>query len=286
MPQLFDRKCVLIAGQAPPNNFVQVTPDALKIEGLRIDFSIEKDNKPKPNKCDIEVYNLNAKHRGQLDQKGIRVILQAGYAATVAQIFSGDARFINSEKHGPDWITKFECGDGERSYSYARVSESFPPGTSIQTVIGSIVKAAQLDPGNAMQKANQLTRQFIDGYVSHGLAATELTRILEPEQLNWSIQDGRIEVLAPSESLIPSGDVPLISDKTGMIGSPSYGTGEKTKGPAFLKVKSLLQPLIRPGSKFELRSQILNGFYKAIKVRQTGSTHGNDWYSEIEAVPT
>ncbi len=282
MPKLFNRKCVLIAGKSPPNNFVQVVPTAIKIEDLRIDFSIEKDDKPQPNRCSIQVYNLTPLHRGQLDQKGIRVILQAGYEGTIAQIFSGDARFINSDKVGPDWITKFECGDAERAYTFARVSQSFGAGTTVKDVIGAVVNQLQVDPGNALQVAQKMSRSFANGYVAQGTASTELTRLLEPAGFDWSIQDGRIEVLGLLDTV--TAEVPLISATTGMVGSPEFGTGEKLKGPAFLKVKSLLQPRLRPGQKFEIRSRSQNGFFKCRKVRHVGSTHGGDWYSEIEAI--
>lgn len=284
MGQLFDRACVLIAGQSPPDNFVQVVPDALKIQGLRVDFSIEKDDKPPPNHCVIQVYNLNEKHRGQLDQKGIRVILQAGYFGAVSQIFSGDARFINHTKTGPDWITKIECGDAERAYTYARMSQTFGKDTSVQDVIKAVVNQLQVDPGNALQKAQNLTRSFVNGYVAHGLASNELTRILDAENLTWSIQDGRIQVLELLETVPDSGDVPLISAQTGMVGSPEFGSGEKLKGPGFLKVKTLIQPRIFPGAKFQVRSRGQNGFFKCRKIKFDGSTFGNAWYAEIEAV--
>lgn len=284
MAQLFNRQVTLLVGNPPQvDNYVLTTPNALKIEKLRIDFDIEKDDKPKPGKAKVEIYNLNAAHRSQLEAKGLRVILKAGYPGTQAQIFSGDSRYGNSEKHGPDWITKLECGDGERSFTQARVSESFGAGSSITDVIRSVGKATQLDTGNLLEKAQDIVRTFSDGYVAHGLASTELTRLLEPAGLNWSIQDGRIEVLDLLET-ITAGDVPLISKDTGMVGSPEFGTGEKLKGQAFLKVKTLLQPGIRPGSKFELRSLAIRGFFKCRKVKHTGSTHGGDFYSEIEAL--
>jgi hypothetical protein len=284
VPTLFDRRVTLFAGKPPvPGNFVSA-PNVLRIEKLRIDFKITKDDKPNPNKCEIEVYNLSEKHRGQLEEKGVRVALMAGYADTQAQIFSGDARYVNSEKHGPDWITKFECGDSERAFASARVSQSFGPGTSAKDVFGAIRTAMGVDGGNLLDKAKGIVRVFADGYVAHGLASTELTRLLEPENLGWSMQDGRIEVLGLMETL--SGEVPEIGARTGMVGSPEFGTGEKisAKKQAFMKVKTLLQPNLRPGMKFFLQSLKFSGFFKCRKVEHHGSTHGGEFYSDIEAI--
>lgn len=288
MAQLFDRIVTLYVGTGDksfkdlPNGMQQITFDALKVQRLRLDFDIEKDNKPGPNKAKIEVYNLNAEHRKAVQVKGVRILLSAGYPGTQAQIFSGDLRFGNSEKHGADWITKLECGDAERALTQGRISESFNPGTAISDVIGSLVKAMKIDGGNLTQKAKSMVRTFADGHSVHGLASAELTRLLEPEGLEWSVQDGRIEVLGIAETV---GDqVPLISADTGMVGSPEYGTGEKLKGESFLKVKSLLQPAIRPGSKFHVKSKSIDGDFKCRKVKLVGSTHGGDFYSEIEGI--
>ncbi len=284
MAKLFNRKCVLIAGKSPPDNFVQTVPDAIRVENLRIDFSIEKDDRPQPNKCEITVYNLNETHRGELNAKGVTVILSAGYEDTVAQIFKGDARYINSEKHGTDWITKFECGDGERACTFARVSQKFGPGTSVKDVLLAAVKKLAVDPGNAQKIAEDSVRSFTDGYVMHGLASNELTRILEPAGFDWSIQDGRLQILELLDTINDENTATLISADTGMVGSPEWGTGEKTKGQAFMKVKTLLQPALRPGSMFKLQSRNQTGFFKCRKVKHTGSTHGGAWYSELEAI--
>ncbi len=285
MATLFDRKCQLVVGRQPVSSTDAVTADAMVIENLRVDFSIEKDDKPQPNKCEISVYNLTPEHRGQLTGKGIKVILSAGYAETIAQVFSGDARFINSDKKGPDWITKFECGDAERAYANARVSESFGKGTTMKNVLSSLMgsfKKFGIDPGNSDKVSTEITRNFPNGHVAHGLASTELTRILTPAGYDWSFQDGRVEILQQTQTV--TDEVPFISARTGMIGSPEFGTGEKLKGPAFLKVRTLLMPGIRPGQKFTIESKQQNGDFKCRKVKYTASTHGGDWYCDIEAI--
>lgn len=281
MTILYDRRCVLQVGKAPPSNYVQQVPDALKVDGLRMTFKITLDDRPEPNSAEIAVYNLSKDSRAQLQGKGFRVILSAGYAQSVEQILSGDVRLFDHQRVDTDWVTKIEVGDGERAFKYARMSESFGAGTSMRDVISRAIKAVGQDPGNALQVAQKIAGDFATGYVAHGRAALELTRLLEPAGYTWSVQGGRLQILGPDDYTAEEG--PLVSPDTGMIGTPEVGSPEKKGEPAVLKVRSLLLPRMRPGQRFEVRSSAKSGTFKASKVVHTGDTAGNDWYTEIEA---
>lgn len=282
MSVLYDRRAILQVGRPPPDNFVQVVPDALTIDGLRTTFKLTLDDKPEPNNAEIAVWNLSADSRAQLDGKGFRVILAAGYGTNTEQIFSGDVRRFDHQRIGPDWVTKIEVGDGERAFNHARISESFGAGTAVRDVLRKAIAAMQGDPGNALQKIQGIAGDFVTGYVAHGRAALELTRLLEPQGYTWSVQGGRLQILGPNDYTDEIG--PLVSPDTGMIGTPEVGSPEKKGQPAVLKVRSLLLPRMRPGQRFELRSSAKSGTFKARKVVHTGDTAGSEWYTEIEAI--
>jgi len=278
---LYDRRCVLQVGQPPPDNFVLLVPDALKIDGLRTTFKLTLDDKPEPNAAEIAVWNLSADSRAQLNGKGFRVILSAGYSTATEQIFSGDVRRFDHQRIGPDWVTKIEVGDGERAFKHARISESFKPGAQLRDVLAKTIGAIGQDPGNALAKIQNIAGEFAGGYVAHGRAALELTRLLEPQGYGWSLQNGRLQILGPGEYTDEEG--PLVSPDTGMIGTPEVGSPEAKGKPAVLKVRSLLLPRMRPGQRFELRSDAKRGTYRASKVVHSGDTAGAEWYTEIEA---
>lgn len=281
MTQLFARRCVVQIGKPPPNNYVQVVPDALKIEGLRTTFKLTLDDKPEPNNAEIAVWNLSPDSRGAMQGKGFRVILAAGYEEDTEQIFSGDVRRFDHQRVGPDWVTKLDIGDGERAFRFARMSESYGAGTPINEVVKRAIKALQVDSGNALQKIQNVVGEFATGYVAHGRASLELTRLLTPQGFTWSMQNGRLQILGPGDYTDEVG--PLISPDTGMIGTPEVGSPEEKGKPAQLKVKSLLLPRMRPGQRFELRSAAKSGTFRARKVVHSGDTAGQDWYTEIEA---
>lgn len=284
MAQLYDRRVRLTIGQEPKtNNFVQLPPQALVIEGLRVVFRVEKSLRPEPQKVTIAVYNLSPDSQSKLNAKGLRVILEAGYQDSLAQIYAGHTRTADHPKENVDWPSKFECGTNEREISFARISESFQPGAAIGDVVAKCVNALVSDPGNALQKAKELAGTFASGYAAHGAAATELTRLLEPQGLGWSVQDGRMQILGLTETL-PEDPV-LLSSSTGLIGAPQLGAPAIKGGPSLVQMKSLLQPQFRPGGRVLLNSQSRSGVFRITSLVHTGDTHGGDWFTELETLP-
>lgn len=282
MTALFDRRCEVYVGVPPREDvFTLQTVERLRIAGLRIGFKIVRDASAEPNNLELVVYNLSEASRARFEEKGARVVVLAGYGEQLAQLCSGDIRHAQSMKAGSDWVTKIEAGDGERALAHARVSESWRPGTQVSSVVAKAVQALQLDPGNALTKAKEIAGEFSSGYVQHGKASRELSSLLEPRGYTWSVQDGRIEILKATETLPET--APLISPDSGLIGSPEMGTPAKPGSKPVLKIRSLLQPRLRPKQRFELKSRTRSGVFVAQKVTHTGDTFGNDWYTDIEA---
>ncbi len=252
--------------------------------GLRIVFRVTKTNAKAPNTSEITIYNLAQETRAKLQQKGLRVLLEAGYVATgIARVFVGDVRTADPIGDGVNWKMVLKCGDGERSFRFARAAESFAGGTTVGDVVRYCAAQMGLALGNSTTQAAKLSTQLAHGWTSHGAASTELDRILRSVGYRYSIQDGEIQILAPGESLAQT--VPLLSPETGLVGWPEMGSPDKKNKPATLKFKALLMPQARPGCRVQVRSERCpNGVYRALRVEHTGDTRGNDWYSSFESV--
>jgi hypothetical protein len=137
----------------------------------------------------------------------------------------------------------------------------------------------KVDPGNAASAAT--ADSFLTGYVAHGRASTELERLLSARGLEWSIQDGRLQVLPKRGT---TAQVVSLSPDTGLVGSPEYGTPDKKGAASVLKVKALLQPQIKPGGKIRIDSANIHGvFFRVEEVEHRGDTAGGDWYSDAGA---
>jgi len=266
---LFGRRAVLTVGTT-------------QIDGLRVVFKINQSDKPEPNGSEISVYNLSETTRGKIQDQTLPVILEAGYEDNIAQIFSGDIRKdgVSSARSGPDWITTFKSLDGGQAFIESRIQESFKAGTKLGPVLKKLAKSAGVGIGNALTKlaagdpTGALT-EFTEGVTLSGRNSREMERLFRSVGYDYSVQDGQLQVTNIGQATDQT--AVLLSAATGLIGSPEPGAKGLTK------IRSLLQPIIRPRRKLQLSTVELQGFYVARRVLHTGDTHGQSWYSEIEA---
>lgn len=285
MSRLFNRRCVVMAQAPDPSSFVATLPEAAIIDGLRVKFTVKRTLDPSPNESTIQVFNLSPHRRAELQRKGTKVVLQAGYEDGVGQIFSGDARRVENIHEGPNWITKFTLGDGERAFKFARLSETFAPGATVETVVRALAGAMKLDPGNAVEATRAAVGpggldQYATGYAFHGRAADGLNEVFRSLGLTWSIQDGRLQVLRRADVAV--GETVLVSPSSGLIGSPAFGTPKEKDQEPRLTVKSLLQPSVRCGGRIAVESRAVKGQFKVHTLTHEGDTAGGEWYSVIE----
>lgn len=290
MALLFNRRAILQMGD-------------VEVKDLRIAFRIEKSTEKEPTPAEISVWNLSPQTRAKfLRQSSTPVILQAGYVDTVAKIFSGDIarNGISTVRDGPDWVTTFRAGDGLKVYTEKRVRETFGPGTRFEDVVKRLTdqlaknfkdawSRAKSSASAASRKVGARSRlevftEFVNGTTLSGSVQSELDRLLKSVGLEWSIQDGEIQILAPGEFL-PDAPV-FLSTATGLIGSPEPGKPTRNGSGVEVtttKFRSLLQPSIRPRLQARLETATVKGTYGVIKVSHVGDTHGQEWYSDCIA---
>lgn len=289
---LFDRRCKLTIATpvSTENDFSHTTTQVVEVNGgktdninepgMRIQFKIEKSLDKGPNSSEIIVTNLSESRRQSLQTKGQRVLLEAGYRGTgIQRLFSGDIRTVDHIREKADWETKLKLGDGERAWLYARVSESFAPGTRAADVLKKIANATGLDLGNVSSKAALIDKVFDQGWSAGGSALRALDQLITALGKTWSIQDGALQILDPYEALdLP---IPEITPDTGLIGSPEMGSPPSKGKPALLHFKSLLVA-VKPGGKVRLKSSRYSGYIRIHKVTFEGDTHGGPWYSTMD----
>lgn len=260
----------------------------LKISGLRLRFKAVKSLKVEPNTLDLHVFNLSASTRASLQTKGVTVVLVAGYTGTSEVIFAGDARTIDHVRLGPDWDTHIQCGDGEVAYSKSISSFSFGPGAKWTDVVEKLAGDLKVKSGDALEKVRRgdfggAVDSFLQGIAVNGSTVREFDRVMQAAGFEWSIQNGKLQILRPNR--VGDGTAVLLSPSSGLIGSPDHGAPEKDGSPSLLRVKSFLQPALSPGRAVRVESRSLTGLYRCEKVKHEGDTRGPEWYSSVEALP-
>lgn len=283
--QLFNRRVKLTIAPPVAGTFnTQKTQSAMVISDLRVRFKIVRNLRKEPNHSKIEVFNLNGASRGQLQGKGARVWLEAGYDTQLAQAFVGDVRYIDHHKEGAsDWLTSLELGDGERAFVHGRVKASFKKGTTKADILKALATQSGWDLGNIKDFYASLGQPALSGYVAWGTANREIDRLLRSQGLTFSVQDGAIQIL-PLVGYTPAAAV-LIDEAHGMIGSPEAGSAPHKGKPRILKVKCLLDAdkiKLRPGQRISLQSQAHKGVHIIQKIELDGDTYGDNWFAEME----
>jgi hypothetical protein len=257
--------------------------DTFVIEGLRMAFKVDKDLGSDPNSLDLQIWNLAKTTRANLNKRHAAVVLEAGYKGQTSQIFGGESRVIaHTRANGVDWITRIQCGDGEKALRMSRCNLSLAPNTTLQAAFEQCCSQMGAKLGNVKDKAAGATlrgggKQFPNGLSMSGKAGDVMDSLAAQAGMEWSIQDGAVQLLNPGE--VAPGQVVSLSPDSGLVGSPEPGD----KG--VVRFRALLQPRIKPGSRFEVKSELVNGYFRAEKVKHQGDTHGAEFYTLIEAKP-
>lgn len=256
-------------------------------EGLRMAFTVTRTAKPEPNTLDLTVSNLSRETRALL-RKGTQVVLNVGYLDSLTSVFLGDVLRVRTQHEGTELLTRLSVGDKARAYTNATVSIGLAKGAGIDEAVKRMAGAMGVDSTRALERLQATDvppelKSLPRGYVATGKASAELTKVLKRAGLDWSIQDGQLQVLSAKETL--PGEAVLLREDSGLLEAPEPNDAQENKGPATTTLKSLLQPNIRPGALLKVESEFVNGLFRAQTVKHTGDTHADAWHTEIEALP-
>lgn len=265
-------------------------PNALIInagtkQGLKLTFKISKALGKEPNSCEINIYNLNENDRHQFSALPLQVQLDVGYDGTLARLFTGDLSFAYTTREDKtSRKTVLQCHDGGRAYNEARISKSYKGPVSALQAVKDTVGSMGLQMPTSIAQAQELKKQFVSGLTLHGKSSQELTTLLKPTHIDWSIQDGQMQMLDAAG--VRPDTAFVISQRNGMIDSPEFNAPKKPKEKRVLKVKMLLyNPSLLPGGRIKVESDDVNGLFRIEKIEHSGDTEHADWYSDIEATP-
>lgn len=254
------------------------------IDSLRIQFKIKAGVSKAPNTSEIKITNLNPTTRDSLHRAlGAKIKLDAGYEGTsVATIFMGDVKKAYSKYEDVDWNTILEAGDGESLIQSDRIKISFAASTPTTQIIEQIAKQAGVGEGNlkdALAKGVAAGQLNPRGYSDMGNRLDVLNKIISTSGWQASIYNGNWLILGPA-TFIP-GPMIVLNSESGMIGSPVNSTDIHKGGPTTLKVKCLLNNLIKPGSAIQIDDPQYQGqVYRVESLEHTGDNMDGNWVTE------
>lgn len=244
--------------------------------GLRVQFEIKKNLGKTPNSCKIVVSNLSAHTRAQIERKPIGVQFAAGYRDSGPRLmFSGDLMRSFSELKDTDWETTLQVHDGGRAFAYSRVNKSYAPPVRVAQVVSDVAQSMGMTLPAEIQQSTDVQAALATGISLHSASRDALTRILSPLGYNWSVQNGRLQILKDGQ--LAAGQALLINQSTGLIGSPQRTVPDSPKGKSEFVFETLLYPEMLPAMQAQVQSKQYNGLYRIKELVHKGDTHGSDW---------
>lgn len=274
-------------------------------------FTITKNQKSKPNKAEISIANLTKTSRSMLTVTGAPVRVEAGYVGNASTIFVGEVTHAGSERwgrpqgqHGPyratrdggDVLTHIQARDAQKAFTRAYINKSFAAGTPRWIAVQAIAEALGIPlPKSQVELVSGV---YDGGAVLTGLASQHLDVLCSTLDLEWSIQDGALQLLRVGASNMEP--VIVLSPETGLLDIPGdvedavprwHGNKKKKlaqQSSGLIKHRtsritriSLLNPGLRIGRRVRLKSADLNGDFRILEVQHAGDTRGEDWKSVV-----
>ena len=255
---------------------------------LDLAFDIRKNLKAKPNVGKITIWNMAPAPRKILETSdAVTVEIYAGYTGAMGLLYSGEMRAAVTAQDQGEYTTVIQTADKASTFAHAAIRTPMGPGSTVADAIKACAKAlgdvtgtpvgtGAIDKALARLsgKANKVL--FPHGGALSGRAASQMTALCAGAGLEWSVQDGAIQILGigdPDDSTAVE-----LGPSTGMVGNPSVSH----KG--YVKATSLLNPRLRCGRKIVFdNSNGLQGAYRIEEVRYEGDRAKQAWYAHIEA---
>ena len=198
-------------------------------------------------------------------EKEITVKLYAGYGNTMPLIFYGIAILCTSYRQtgSVDWVTQLQAFEGSSFEKYGFINATFSEGTKVEDVVNYMLqehKDVSLGAISPDITPLQRDKTFIG----------QSMKLLQQEYggYNIFIDKGKLNILGNNE--VVKGDLLVISDKTGLLGSPR-------RANLFTEIDTIFEPRLRIGQAISLLSQSAEKFqnfnqaYEVINVKHYGT---------------
>lgn len=249
-----------------------VNPGDSTDDQIMISFQVTKGISSTANTASIQLYNLTESHRNKMGKEFDEVTIEAGYSppsggGNVGIIFKGNIRDVTHKREGANIVTTLECGDGDKALRKANINKSYPKGTPVETVVNDAYKELEKQgvKKGEFKYPDDMEKTFKRPYAACGSCSRELDTVGRGHKFYWNVQDGTMEII-PGDGFI--GMVVLISPKTGMIDTPALTDNG-------MKVKTLLNPEIRPNRRVKVESGIVEmnadgGIYRVSQCDYSG----------------
>lgn len=268
----FDRQYRLTAGQAGRVGFEIGSGPA----PLHISFSLQKADLKSQNTGKVSIWNLSPQHLAELSKDDCIVSLRAGYGSVIPLVFTGVVTFSSTSLDGADLCTQLELVDNRIEIRDTYVSISYSGVVNTKTLIQDT--AGQM----GVAVTFSYNAEFVDlpnGFSFVGPAKDVLTKACACSGLQWSIQNGVLQVKRPGG--VMSKEVYVLSPDTGLLGIPKQIQVSDSKDTSNAQhgwdVEYLMNAAVNIDDYVKLESRTVTGFFRVGSLEIEGDNVEGSW---------
>jgi hypothetical protein len=291
----------------------------LDLSELQCQFTVRTWERQTPISADIRILNVTKATAAKMAKEFTRVVLKAGYESQFGVIFDGTVIQYRRGRTSPvDTYVDITAQAADYAYNFGWVSTTLAAGSSPDDRRKALLQSLQSHGVEEGYTSKLQGPTLPRGRVLYGMTRDCLRDLGEETATNWTIRDGKLEMVA-RDGYLPDEAVVLTAD-TGMVGLPV----QTVDG---IMVRCLLNPLLKPGGRVRLNNASIqlarlpigpseanarfnvnfpplsgaeneeprhfgpaspaadqDGFYRILAVDHSGDTRGNAWYSEFACI--
>ena len=284
----------------------------LDLSGFNVSFRISQKCYGKPSTAIVLVTNLSKSTADKVEveyntiqkDKGLRLVIDAGYESNHAIVFDGDLWFKTTGRTSEtDSYIKFIAARGDRAYQYAFTNRTIARGSSQEQLFQNL--AEDMKPygiTDAPVPKYLLKQTRPRGKVICARTHRAMDDFCKTNNLNWGFGDDSIITTMYQPVQYTDEEVVVLNAATGLVGRPELT-------PTGIDCRCLMNPRIAFGTLFQIDNASLqrgdidtavmadynknlmvsdyavapDGLYRAYSVEVIGDTRGTNWYSDIKA---
>ncbi len=282
MNENFDRRYKLRIGVSHSRAFEVGSISNESGAALHIDFSIEKSDSETSNTGTISIWNLNDSQLAVLQLENCEIELQAGYGNNLARIISGDVTHVSTSLDGADRKTEIEFVENCVLLKNSYITLSYAGNIGCKTIIERIASSLGIAVAYS-QRA--VFKSCCNGFSFVGAASAALSKICGICGLNWSIQNGVLQIFTANEAV--NTKAYLLNTETGLVDVPKQVTFAASDGRDTLKgweIKYLMNAAININDTVQIKSRAINGTYRVKELVISGDNFSGDWCCTAQIV--
>ena len=282
--------------------------DALDLSDLGFTFEVSEQQVASPWLARFMIYNVGDNIISKMAKELTVIRLEAGYRKPSNQyglVFQGPINYYRrGRQSATDTFVEVFAMANDLPLNHATVNTWLPAGHTKNDVVKACVAAMDEHGVKLGQVPDLGPEKAPRSRTIYGMVTDVLRDVAQTAGANWFIdRDQKLNILKEGEALEMSENAtPVLNSKSGLIGVPVQTMD------GGLEVRSLLNPMIRPGGKIKVDHKNLDeyktvtpglrpeterrvdfgnemrqrdGIYNVGVVKHFGESRGNSWYTDI-----